>query len=75
MGSVCRFFYDRFRELRNVYLNATIMYAIYFYIPWSFATSVFAYATYIAMFLYLFVLLKLMFSVKYNREVIQGINN
>lgn len=75
MGSVCRFFYDRFRELRNVYLNATIMCAIYFYISWSFATSVFAYATYIAMFLYLFVLLKLMFSVKYNREVIQGINN
>ena len=75
MGSVCRFFYDRFRALRHVYLNATIMCAIYFYISWSFATSVFAYATYIAMFLYLFVLLKLMFSVKYNREVIQGINN
>lgn len=75
MGSVCRYFYDSFRALRHVYLNATIMCAIYFYISWSFATSVFAYATYIAMFLYLFVLLKLMFSVKYNREVIQGINN
>lgn len=64
MGSVCRYLYDGFCNLRHVYLNATLMCTIYFYISWSFATSVFAYATYIAMFVYLYILLKLMFKIR-----------
>lgn len=64
MGTVCRFFYESFCKLKYVYMNATLMCAIYFYISWSFATSVFAYATYIAMFVYLYLLLKLMFKAR-----------
>lgn len=61
IGSLCRYIYDNFCRLNHLYLNVTLMCAIYFYISWSFATSAFAYASYILMFFYLYFLLKFMF--------------
>ena len=62
IGSICRHIYNQFCKNTNIYLNATLMCAVYFYVSWSFATSVFAYASYILMFVYLYVLLRFVFS-------------
>lgn len=66
IGSLCRHIYDRFNRKIHIYFNATLMCAIYFYISWSFATSVFAYASYILMFVYLYILLRFIFVRTYS---------
>jgi oligosaccharide repeat unit polymerase len=66
IGSLCRHIYDRFNRKKHIYFSTTLMCAIYFYISWSFATSVFAYASYILMFVYLYVLLRIIFVRTYS---------
>lgn len=66
IGSLCRHIYDRFNRKKHIYFNTALMCAIYFYISWSFATSVFAYASYILMFVYLYVLLRIIFVRTYS---------
>ncbi len=61
MGVICRIIYNHFINKRFVYLSTTLLCGIYFFISWSFGTSIFAYATYIALLFYLYLLLKLFF--------------
>lgn len=61
MGIICRNIYDNFCRNKHLYLNATLMCAIFFYVFWSFATSAFAYASYILMYFYLYLILKFMY--------------
>lgn len=59
MGWLSRKIYDSFMCKRNIYFTTTLMCGIYFFISWSFVSSIFAYATYIVLMFYLFFLLKL----------------
>ena len=61
MGYICRIIYYAFQQKKHIYLSTTLVCIIYFYISWSFATSIFAYSTYIIMFAYLYILLKMVF--------------
>lgn len=63
MGMVCRIIYDHFTSKRFIYLSTTLLCGIYFFISWSFVSSVFAYATYIALLFYLYFLLKRFFRI------------
>lgn len=61
MGWLCRKIYDSFMRKQHIYLTITLMCGIYFFISWSFVASVFAYATYIALLFYLYVLVSLFY--------------
>ena len=47
------------RAYRNIFINQIILSAIYAYILWSFVTSFFAYTSYLAMFVMVYILLRL----------------
>lgn len=64
MGYLCRMGNDSFVSKRSIHLGITIICTIYFYISWSFATSAFAYASFIMIFVYLYFLLKFVFIKK-----------
>ena len=66
MGIVCRIIYNHFTNKRFVYLSTTLMCGIYFFISWSFVSSIFAYATYIGLMFYLYFLLKFFFRIEWN---------
>ncbi len=65
MGYLCRMGNDSFVSKRSIHLGITIICTIYFYISWSFATSAFAYASFIMIFVYLYFLLKFVFIKKH----------
>lgn len=59
IGSLSRIIYDNFIQKHNIYLSSTLLSGIYFFISWSFATSVFVYTTYVAMMVYLYLILRI----------------
>ena len=65
MGLLCRKIFDSFMHKQDLYLSATLMCGIYFFISWSFVASIFAYATYIALMFYLYVLIRLVYKKKW----------
>lgn len=64
MGMICKQVYNNFTQKRYIYLSTTLLCSIYFFISWSFVSSIFAYATYIALFFYLYFLLRLFLKIK-----------
>ncbi len=65
MGMVCRIIYEHFTHKRLIYLSTTLLCGIYFFISWSFVSSIFAYATYIALMFYLYFLFKILFRIEW----------
>lgn len=65
MGMVCRIIYDLFTHKKMIYLSTTLLCGIYFFISWSFVSSVFAYATYIALMFYLYFLFRILFRIEW----------
>lgn len=65
MGMVCRIIYEHFTHKRLIYLSITLLCGIYFFISWSFVSSIFAYATYIALMFYLYFLFKILFRIEW----------
>jgi len=59
MGSICRIIYDNFLQKHNIYINSVFLCGIYFFIFWSFVTSVFVYTTYIALMFCLYFIFRL----------------
>lgn len=59
MGCICRIVYDNFIHKRDIYLNSVLICGIYFFIFWSFVTSVFVYTTYVVLLFYLYFLFRL----------------
>lgn len=59
IGSLSRIIYDNFIQKHNIYLSSTLLSGIYFFISWSFGTSVFVYTTYVAMMVYLYLILRI----------------
>ena len=58
MGMVCRIIYTHFISKRYVYLSSTLLCVIYFFVSWSFVSSIFAYTTYIVLVFYIYFLLR-----------------
>ena len=58
MGVITHKIYHYFLKKKNIALGVALMSAIYFFISWSFVTSVFAYTTYIVMFIYAYIICK-----------------
>ena len=58
MGVITHKIYHYFLKKKNIALGVALMSAIYFFISWSFGTSVFVYTTYIVMFIYVYIICK-----------------
>lgn len=58
MGCLSRIVYDNFIRKHHLYFTSTLMCGIYFFISWSFATSVYVYMTYIAMIIYIYIIFR-----------------
>ena len=65
MGMVCRLIYNHFSYKRYVYMSTTLLCGIYFFISWSFVSSIFAYATYIMLIFYLYFLIRIVIKIEY----------
>lgn len=61
MGLITQGVYHNFQIKKNVVLGIVLMSAIYFFIGWSFVTSIFAYTTYIVMFFYIYIISRFLF--------------
>lgn len=70
MGIVCRLIYSFFINKKNVIMSSTLLCGIYFFISWSFVSSIFAYATFILLFVYLYILLKFFFRIESYHSVL-----
>lgn len=62
MGIITHKIYNIFLQKKNISFGIVMMSAIYFFISWSFVTSVFAYTTYIVMFVYVYIICKFLFK-------------
>ena len=62
MGCVCGSIYIHYQMKRNVVLNVTLLSMIYFFIAWSFVASIFAYTTYLALIVYIYIILFFFFK-------------
>ena len=69
MGIISKAIYTNFQLQRHIFMNATLLCAEYFFITWSFVTSIFAYTTYIAMVVYLFLLIRIIIVKKYENRI------
>ena len=54
IGSICGLIYINYKRKRYYQINITLLSMIYFFISWSFVSSIFAYTTYIALVFYLY---------------------
>lgn len=57
IGFICGSIYVQYQMKRNIVLNVTLLSMIYFYIAWSFGTSIFAYTSYLALIIYIYIIL------------------
>lgn len=63
-GFIIRIIYQNFIKRKQIILNLTLLCFVFFFISWSFVSSIFAYTTYIAMIPYMYVLAINIFSIK-----------
>lgn len=75
MGSICRIVYDNFKQKHNIYFNTVLVCGMYFFISWSFVTSVFVYTTYIVLMFYLYIIFRLIIEKKPEGQRILPYNN
>lgn len=71
MGGICRVIRHGFRVKHDVFFCVAALSMMYFFISWSFVASIFAYTTYIALFLYLYMLVRLCFKKCSRRKLVQ----
>ena len=64
IGFVTAFVYKHFQKKNDIYMSTTLLCVIYFFISWSFVTSVLAYTSYIATFVFFYFVIKYFFKVK-----------
>lgn len=66
LGMIIRTIFECFKKRLYIYWSTTLMTFIYFFISWSFATSVLAYTTYIITIGYIYILLRSLLNVHYS---------
>lgn len=66
LGMIIRTIFECFKKRLYIYWSTTLMTFIYFFISWSFVTSVLAYTTYIITIGYIYILLRSLLNVHYS---------
>lgn len=71
MGCLCGIINHFFLRRKQVLLCATLLTMMYFFISWGFVSSIFAYATYIALGFYIFFIFLFFFKLRRRRFIIR----
>lgn len=69
IGFIIRIIYQNFLSRKHLMLNLTLMCFVFFFISWSFATSIFVYTTFIAMIPYMYILVMNIFNVRHRSRI------
>lgn len=78
LGCIIRTIHECFKRRIYIYWSTTLMTFIYFFISWSFVTSVLAYTTYIMTIGYIYILLRFLLNIHYSNNYFktkQGCNS